>query len=142
MGSLVVYNLGQQLKPEQVAAARKLWREKGPKSYQLAYRIKIGIDKEPDYYVVRVRNGEVISSTLNERLEEKRLFADRGMEALFDWIERFLEMSSKPNQPKTFTIGSFDPNTGAVRKYVRRVAGSSERLEIVVEPVEPLDESS
>jgi uncharacterized protein DUF6174 len=139
MASLVVYNLNQQLTSEQIAAARKLWNEKGPKSYQLTYRIKIGIDKEPDIYVVRVRNGEVVSSTLNERPEEKRLLADRGMDAMFDWIERFQELKAKPNQPQTYIRALFDPKTGAVRWYVRRVMGGSERLEITVEPVEPLE---
>src|SRR5437870_5598946 len=82
MASLVLYNYAQQLSPEQLAAAHALWQEKGPKSYQLTYKIKIGIDVEPDYYVIRVRNGEVVSSNRNERPEEKRLYAERGMDAL------------------------------------------------------------
>jgi hypothetical protein len=141
MASLVFYNLSQQLTPEQLAAARALWKEKGPKSYQLTYRIKIGIDHEPDIYVVRVRNGEVVSSTLNERPEEKRLFAERGMDAMFDWIQEFQELTAKPKQPRTFLRARFDDKTGAVRWYVRRVGGSSERLEITVEPLEPLEGS-
>jgi hypothetical protein len=142
MVSLVKYNLGQQLTQEQLTAARALWKEKGPKSYQLTYKIKIGIDVAPDYYVVRVRNGSVVSSTRNERPEEKRLFAERGMDAIFDWIQDFQDLAAKPKQPRTYIRGMFDPSTGAVRWYVRRVMGGSERLEITVEPVEPLEESS
>ena len=141
MVSLVMYNMARQLKPEQLAAARALWKEKGPKSYQLSYKIKIGLDVEPDYYVVRVRNGEVVSSTRNERPEEKRLYGERGMDAIFDWIQDFQDLAAKPKQPRTYLFGSFDPATGAVRKYVRRVMGGSERLEITVEPLEQLEES-
>jgi hypothetical protein len=142
MVSLVMYNLGQQLTQEQLTAARALWKEKGPKSYQLNYRIKIGLDLEPDYFVVRVRNGEVVSSTRNERPEERRLFAERGMDAIFDWIQDFQDLAAKPKQTRPYLFGTFDPATGAVRKYVRRVRGSSERLEIIVEPLEPLEESA
>jgi len=142
MGSLVAYNLSQQLTKDQLAAARALWKEKGPKSYQLTYKIKIGVEfRQPDYYVVRVRNGDVVSSTRNERPEEKRLFAERGMDAIFDWIAEFQELAAKPKEPRTFMRALFDPETGAVRWYVRSVAGGSERLEITVEPLEPLDES-
>jgi len=141
MGSLVAYNLSQKLTKDQLAAARALWKEKGPKSYQLTYKIKIGIDVEPDHYVVRVRNGEVVSSTRNERPEEKRLFAERGMDAILDWIAEFQDLAAKPKQPRTYTRALFDPQTGAVRWYVRRVMGGSERLEITVEPLEPLEES-
>ena|SRR5579859_7789005 len=141
MTVLVLYNLGQQLTQDQLAAARALWKEKSPKSYQLTYRIKIGVDKEPDIYVVRVRNGEVVSSTLNERPEEKRLFGERGMDAIFDWIQEFQELAAKPKQPKTYIRALFDSKTGAVRWYVRRVMGGSERLELTVEPVEPLEGS-
>jgi len=82
-----------------------------------------------------------VSSTRNERPEEKRLFAERGMDAIFDWIAEFQELAAKPKEPRTFMRALFDPETGAVRWYVRSVAGGSERLEITVEPLEPLDES-
>jgi hypothetical protein len=141
MATLIVYNLGQQLKPEQLAAARRLWRERGWRSYQLAYTIKRGIDKNKDTYVVRVRAGKVVSSTVNGRSEERRLFSARGMEALFDDIERFQKLDSEPGKPRTFTRARFDENNGALREYVRRVMGGQERTEITVDPLEPLEDS-
>jgi hypothetical protein len=140
MASLIVYNLGQQLKPEQLAAAKRLWKEKGWRSYQLTYTITRGIEASTDTYVVRVRDGKVVSSTVNGRPEEKRLFSARGMEALFDDMERFLEVDAKPGQPRTYTRAIFD-NTGALQWYVRRVMGGKERTEIKIESLESLENS-
>jgi hypothetical protein len=139
MASLIVYNLSQQLKPEQLADARRLWKEKGWRSYQLSYTIRRGIEASSDAFVVRVRGGRVVSSTVNGLPEEKRLFGARGMEALFDDIERFLELDARPGQPRTFTRAIFDNNTGALRSYVRRVMGGKERTEIKVESIEALE---
>jgi hypothetical protein len=149
MVTLIVYNLGQQLKPEQLAEAKRLWKEKGWRSYQLTYTITRGIEPSTDTYVVRVRDGKVVSSTVNGRPEERRLFGARGMEALFDDIERFLELDAKPGKPRTFTRAVFDRNTGALRLYVRRVMGmpdvgltgplGKERTEIKIESLEPLE---
>jgi hypothetical protein len=153
MASLIVYNLNQQLKPEQLQAARHLWKEKGWRSYQLTYTIKRGIEASTDSYVVRVRNGKVVSSTVNGLPEEKRLFGARGMEAMFDDIERFLELGAKPGQ-RIFMRAFFDQNTGAVKWYVRNVMGGDipnpdgtvkttrkERTEITIESLEPLESS-
>jgi hypothetical protein len=147
--SLIVYNLGQQLKPEQLEAAIRLWKEKGWRSYQLTYTIKRGIPASTDTYVVRVRGGRVVSSTVNDRPEEKRLFGARGMDALFDDIERFRELDAKPGRPRTYTRAIFDNDTGALRWYVRSVMGvadsvfgaaiTKERTEIKIESLEPLE---
>jgi hypothetical protein len=142
MVSMIVYNLGRQLKPEQLAAARRSWHERGWRSYQLTYTVRRGIEQETDTYVVRVRDGKVISSTVNGRAEPPERFAYRDMDAKFDEIARFQEIDAKPGQPRTFCVGNFDPDNGALRQYVRRVMGSKERVEIVVDSLEPLDRSS
>jgi hypothetical protein len=154
VGSLIVYNLSQQLKLEQLQEARRLWKEKGWRSYQLTYTIKRGIEASKDSYVVRVRNGKVVSSSVNGIPEEKRLFGARGMEALLDDIERFFDLDAKPGQRRTFTRAIFDKNTGAVKWYVRNVTGGDipnpdgtvktirkERTEITIESLEPMESS-
>lgn len=136
--SLIVFNLRQQLKPEQLAAARQLWAENKPTSYQLAYTIKKGTEAKAESFVVRVRDGKVVSVSLDGRPLEKRLFAYYGMDALLDFINDSLESDAKPGRPRTFTRGVFDPANGALRGYVRRVMGGSERVEITVDSLVPL----
>lgn len=138
VGSMIAYNMGQQLKPEQLVQARELWRTHGPRSYQIRYTVKSGVEPNKDTYVVRVRDGNVVSSTVNERAEPPERFAYRGMQALLDDISRFQEIDSKPGQPRTFTRAIFDAQSGALRWYVRRVMGGTQRLEITVDPLEAL----
>jgi len=139
MAALISYNLSLQLKPEQLQAARELWREKGLQSYQLSYTIKRGIEGSKDSYVVRVRNGRVVSSQVNGKPEPRERYAFRGMDALFHDVTRFQEMDGEPGRPRTYTRAWFDEKNGAIRKYVRRVMGSHERTEIDVEALEPLE---
>ncbi len=40
VGVLVTFNVQQQLKPEQVEAARRLWEAKGPPDYDMTYTQK------------------------------------------------------------------------------------------------------
>jgi hypothetical protein len=141
VGSLTLYNLAQQLKPEELAAARRRWKEKGPRSYQLSYQVKAGIAPQTTTsYVVRVRDGKVVSATVNMRPEARQRFGYYGMEALFDYIGEFLERDAK--LPRRIYIRAFfDPDNGALQWFVRRVTGGTERVEITVKPLAPLEES-
>src|SRR5687767_5525703 len=77
---LVAYNLGQQLKPEQLETAQRLWREKGPRNYHLVYTVKRN-DAEPDRYEVWVSDGRATRVLVNG-LEDTR-HDYYGMERLF-----------------------------------------------------------
>ncbi len=142
VGSLIAYNLRQQLKPEQLEAARRLWADKRLASYQLSYSVKKGTDSSVDSYVVRVRAGRVVSVSLNGQPVEKRLFRFYGMEAFFDNIADFLKVDAEPGTPRTYTRAIFDPDTGALRQFVRRVMGGGPRLEITVDSLLPLEDAS
>jgi hypothetical protein len=63
------------------------------------------------------------------------------MNALFHFIEVFMEHDQKPGQPRTFTKATFDPTDGHIVRYIRRVTGTNERLEIkvILRPVEKSD---
>jgi hypothetical protein len=138
-GVLIAYNLRQQLKPEQVEEARKLWEKKGPASYVLAFTKRLGDSNDAEEVVVRVRDRKVESVTLNGRTLEDRIKGYYDMSALFDQIEENLEKDAKSGAPRAFVRARFDPNDGHLLGYVRRVMGSRPivRVEIEVERFEP-----
>src|SRR5207249_3022497 len=70
--TLVIYNRSQQLTPEELEKARKLWEEKGPKDYELRYTTRAGPDEQLTHYVVVVRGGQVQSVTVNNTLHLKK----------------------------------------------------------------------
>jgi hypothetical protein len=129
---LVAFNLQQQLRPEQLAAARALWKEKGPRDYTLSYYMQVN-DRNEDRYDVQVRSGRVVESFYNGKPEPPERFPYRGMEGLFDIVERNMEKDSAPNRPKVFVRAIFDDRkTGGLRWYVRSVMGERHREEITI----------
>jgi hypothetical protein len=134
--SLIVYNLGQQLSPEQLDSARRRWQAHGPRDYRLAYTIKRD-DQPVDHYAVRVHAGKVVLATVNGKpvpaAERERV----DMEGLFRLMDEHLRLREQAGQPKTFLRAHFDAVDGHVRSYVRAPRGQA-RLEITVEPPQPL----
>jgi hypothetical protein len=55
------------------------------------------------------------------------------MPALFRFIEGFLKEDAKADSPRTYTVATFDPDDGHLVHFVRRVSGTTERLEITVD---------
>src|SRR5262249_30657728 len=130
------YNRNQQLTREQLEAARALWKQNGPRDYDLRYT------KQGDAtgtFDVQVRDGKVVDAKLDSRELERRLYATVDMPALFDDLERFLELDSQPNRPRVFAVASFDRTDGHLMHYVRSVSALRQRVEITVElrPVSP-----
>jgi len=134
-GVLIVYNLGQQLKPEQLEAARQLWKEKGPKDYTLVFKKKINEADESEQFLIKVRGGHVVEGYLNGKPIPEAMH-HYSMDKLFSHLERFMEMTQEKGSRRTYLRAIFDPNTGAILWYVRRVMGSRERVEITVEKLE------
>src|SRR5215831_6321955 len=66
---------GQQLKLEQLQAARKLWKEKNLTDYDMLYTVKRGGTTGEDVFFVQVRKGAVQSVVKNgkEPLPPKQL---------------------------------------------------------------------
>src|SRR5436190_24243074 len=81
-GIQVWYNLSLQLKPEQVAAARALWQQKGPRSYDLEYTQE---GDNPGTFVSQVRNRRVVSLTRNGQPLEPRLYKTYDMPTRFPY---------------------------------------------------------
>jgi len=131
---LIVFNLRQQLKPEQLQAARAMWKDKGPRDYTIAYTMRVNEEPDPDQYWAKVRGGQVVESKFNDQPEpvERRYY--RSMDSLFDYVERFMKIDSEKDSPKTYVRAIFDDQkTGGLRWYVRRVMGGRHRVEITVE---------
>jgi hypothetical protein len=134
----VWYNLHQQLKPQNVAAARRLWDEEGPRDYVLNYQVKWEYNpepatSEPDRYTVVVHGGKVKSVTPEEGgpLPSKEHVLGT-MAELFDFIDEQMRADTEPGQPRAFVKATFDPNDGHVVHYVHSVMRTRERLEISV----------
>ena len=67
--------------------------------------------------------------------------------AWFGFIDDFLKKDAEPNAPRTFRTAVFDPKTGAILNFRRRVSGTHERQEITIRvmppaPLKPGDEST
>jgi hypothetical protein len=127
--TLVTYNLRQQLKPEQLAAAQEKWAKNGPRDYDMEF-IKQG--SATGTYRVRVRDGKVVYAEPDERsLAQKRAYY--SMPALFGYVADFLKEDSQPGARRAYAVAQFDPNDGHLIHYVRRVMGTNQRLEITVQ---------
>jgi hypothetical protein len=134
---LVWYNLRQQLKKEDLQAARAQWQQNRPSDYDLTYTKR---GSASGTFFVKVRNGKVVDVTLDGReitQNDKPLDPSRypryDMTALMDDIETFLEEDAEPGRPKIYSVATFDPTDGHLIRYVRRVMGTSERIEINVQ---------
>src|SRR5262249_54849848 len=134
---MIVYNLRQQLKPEQLAQARALWEQKGPADYDLDYT---QVGSASGTFKVEVRAGKVVSATLDGQPLERRQYRYSDMPGLFNSIEEFLEYDQQPGRPRTYTKAVFDPEDGHVVRYIRRVMGTTERVEIKVK-LQPVEKS-
>jgi hypothetical protein len=130
----IVYNLSIQLRPEQLAEARRLWRENGPADYDLAYLVQTsGADgEEQTQYQVKVRGGRTVYVEVNGEMvaaERTAKVAERyGVPELFDEIEAGLQRDAASGR-RNFATAQFDPKDGHPFHYVHRVAGTKERVE-------------
>ncbi len=148
-GLMIWFNLRLQLKPEKLAEAMQRWQEHGPRDYRMTVTKRIGDSDHVDTFVATVRNQKVLDVQMNgeplrdqetdERFppghERLQYFT---MDRLLREIERFMELDAKEGR-KTYNVAIFDEQTGALRKYIRRVMGTRERVEedVKVEPLPP-----
>jgi hypothetical protein len=131
------YNLRQQLTMEQLDGALAMWNEKGPADYDLTIEKIISsaaTEGEPDRatLVVKVRRGKPLAGTLDGRPIEQadRILPEYDMPGWFEFIREFLQRDTAPHAPRTFRRAVFDPQTGALKQFVRRVSGTRERQEL------------
>jgi hypothetical protein len=137
---MIQFNLSIQLKPEELEAAHTLWKLKGPKSYDMIYTEQLNNDDHKTVFVVKVRLGEVTEVLMNGKPVEPTKVDGKvvdprpyhSMDGKFRDIERFMDLDQKKDAPRVYVIAVFDPETGAVLKYIRRVMGTTQRVELNV----------
>jgi hypothetical protein len=140
---LWVYNVKQQLTPEQLAAARKLWEAKRPRNYDLTWT-KEG--SASGTFVVIVRGGEVQSVTMKQDVVEKgeaktrttplpeRLYRRHDMEGLFEDLQGFLKIKEEPkNRNRIFLHATFDPEDGHLEGYIYSNPENRQRIKVIVQ---------
>jgi hypothetical protein len=137
----IVYNLRQQLRPEQLAAARQRWRDNGPNDYDLTFAIRYDRETLPQRHLVIVRGGKVVFAacegeivTLSPALRAAAGLPAGGLgrepgqdvPAIFDHIEDLLH---EPGAERNFLVAMFDTRDGHPRRIIRRIRRSSTREE-------------
>ena len=139
----VVYNLGQQLKAEDLEKARASWDATGPTDYDLTFSIRYDGDQIAERHVVLVRDGKASFAACEGEVvhaapavgallglvgfdaERQR---PRDMPAIYQHIADLLN-DQEESGGKNFLAVVFDPRDGHPRRIVRRVRRSSTREE-------------
>jgi hypothetical protein len=146
-GFMIWFNMRLQLKPEQLEAAMQRWKEHGPRDYRLVVTKQVN-ENEPDHFDITVRDRRVIDVRLNgQRLRNEanepyppghERLQWYTMHHLLREIEVLLDQDAKAGK-KNYNVAHFDDQTGALRKYIRRVMGSRQRVEetVKLEPLAP-----
>jgi hypothetical protein len=131
-----VYNVKQQLTPEELAHNRALWEKNRPRSYVFAYTKQLKSARES--YVVTVHDGKVQSVVMREddAPEEVKLRPDQygfyDMDGQFDQMERFVEMDRQGSGKRGFNRAEFDPRDGHLLRYVHSGGQAKDPVEIRV----------
>lgn len=143
----ILYNLGIQLKPEQLAEAQQRWRENAPTDYDLAYLVKSeygGVAAQDREYLVQVRGGRIVlvedtgevvyvdpalaavagPAPLALALDDPNRY---GVPALFAEMEAALRQDATTR--RNFATASFDARDGHPFHYVHRARGTRDRIE-------------
>jgi hypothetical protein len=126
-----VYNLSIQLTENQLETAEALWEEHGPRSYEIKYT-KIIAGMPSERIEVRVIDGTVTSATLNDLPIDDNKLKYYDVRGMFHDLKAFLEERSRSGNFWVSLVAIFDAQDGHPVKYVRRVMGSNQRVEVRV----------
>jgi hypothetical protein len=137
-GFMIYYNLRLQLKPEQLAAAQQKWKDAGPRDYRMVYSKRLNDEVREDRFVVTVRGGQVQEVLMNGVPLEGDARLYHTMDRLLADIQRFLDQDARPGAPRTYTTASFYDDTGGLRRFIRRVMGGQQRVELNVNKLDAL----
>ena len=141
---MIWYNNLMQLKPEELAAAKRRWQEANIKNYDMIYLEKHNEDKSTKF-AVKVRNSKVQDVLMNgkplekseERADDPRIY--HSMDSMYRNIDRFMDLDQKPKATPVYVTLKWDEKNGAVIEYIRRVMGTRQRVQIVVEKFVPVE---
>jgi hypothetical protein len=137
----IVYNLRQQLRPEQLEEARERWRVHGPSDYDLTFAIRYDRETIPQRHFVFVRGGKVVFASCEGEivtlspasgaavgLPAGGMGKQPGQDvpAILDHVE---DLMHEPGAERNLLVASFDAKDGHPRRIIRRVRRSSTREE-------------
>jgi len=121
---------GDPLTPERLAAARALWKERGPKSYVL------DVDVRDAHHHVEVKDGKVVSMTTDGRKAEERLYGYWTVEGMFQSLSEELSNLQRPeaafgvsDTDDVIMRARFDPRYGYPSRFLRYVLGQNRSVE-------------
>ena len=83
--TMIVYNLKQQLTPEQLQAAVARWNERGPANYDMEYTKQTAAAESLETYAVEVRGGKVVKVVVAPGL--------RGKDTQWQPVEGFIPIT-------------------------------------------------
>lgn len=136
----IAYNLNQQLRSEQLAAAKELWRREGPADYDLTFMVQYDRERLAERHIVLVRDRRVVWASCEGEVVAvspalgaliglpgaANQGAGRDIPSIFAHLEAlFAEEGSHRN----FLVAVFDPKEGWPRRFIRRVRGGGPREE-------------
>ncbi|MCK6462073.1 MAG: DUF6174 domain-containing protein [Planctomycetes bacterium] len=121
---------GEPLTPERLAAARALWKEKGPGSYV------VDVDVRDAHHRVEVRDGKVVSMTTDGREAPERVRAYWTVEGMFQSLSEELSNLRRPeaafgvSDPSRVMLRAlFDEQYGYPARFLRHVEGETRSVE-------------
>ncbi len=141
---MIWFNLSIQLKPEQLEAAIKRWEENGPKNYKMLLKKKLNSEDKVTTFLVTVRDKKVTDVLMDgkplpkETDDTRDMKVYHSMDATFRFVKIFMTKDQQEKAPKVYVTALFDPETGALLRYVRRVMGATQRVELNI-TLEPID---
>jgi Family of unknown function (DUF6174) len=116
------------------SAARALWEKNGPRDYDLEYRKKGAVTGS---FAVQVRDDKAVAVLLDgqplDRTSNPKLYDYYTMPAIFNDLERFLELAGKQKNPPAILRASFDPVDGHVIRYFYSTSSPPQQIEINVD---------
>lgn len=127
----VLHNINRRLDKDRLQRFRDLWSANGPKDYRLKYTIRLTGSAAPDRFEARIVAGKAVEAWANGEPEPATRLHNYGMDRLFDYIERFLEMHKIEPAKAAQHFADFDSRDGHLLRYQRHLTGQS--VEIVVE---------
>jgi hypothetical protein len=122
------------LNREALDAARRLWQERGPKSYSLSVRVS-GL-QEGDHHIV-VENGIVKSMTTGGAPVRESARDHWSVDGMFQFLDEELRRSERANTAEVILQAEFDSESGYPRRFLRHFVGQTRGIEWEVYSFEP-----
>jgi hypothetical protein len=118
------------LKQSELDAARKLWQEHGPVSYDMDIELR---GAQPGRVQLSVRNRVVAAETRDGRVPKEHTWETWTVPGMFNTLETDMEIAENPEQTIQAAPGTkwqlrceFDPKLGIPRRYHRLASGGPE----------------